>query len=136
MDLKSLIVEKTEIKVEHPVLEGFCVTVSFISKDRMKKLLDRATTTKFSKKTHKPEEEVDNDIFLALYSKALIVNWEGLKYSYLKDLLPVDLSNIEDTDKEIQYNEENALELLKGSTDFDNWLSSVVSDITVFNRAN
>ncbi|MCP3899110.1 MAG: hypothetical protein GY707_05185 [Desulfobacteraceae bacterium] len=136
MDLKSLIVEKTEIEVEHPALDGFFVTVSYISKDRMKKLLDRATTTKFNRKTHKPEEEVDNDVFLALYSKALIKGWKGLKYSYLEELLPVDLSSVEDTEAEVEYKEENALDLLKTSTDFDNWLSSVVSDITVFNKAN
>ena len=136
MDLKSLIVEKTEIEVEHPSLEGFYVTVAYISKDRMRKLLDRATSTKFNTKTHKPEEEVDNDLFLNLYSKALIKGWRGLKYIYLEDLLPVDLSAVEDPEKEIEYKEDNALDLLKNSTDFDNWLSSVVSDIKVFNKAN
>ena len=134
MDLKSLIVEKTEMEVEHPVLEGFIVKVAYISKERMRKLLERATTTKFNRKTHKPEEEVDNDLFLELYSKELIKDWKGLKYKYLEELLPVDLSNIEDVEAEIEYKEDNALDLLKNSTDFDNWLSSVVGEVTNFNR--
>ena len=54
----------------------------------MRKLLDRSTTTKFSKKTHKPEEEVDNYLFLEIYSKTLIGGWRGLKTGYLKELLP------------------------------------------------
>ena len=133
--LKNLIVDKATIEVEHPTLEGFFVNVNFISKEKMRKLLDRSTKTTFSKKTHKPEEEVDNDMFLSIYSKSLISGWRGLKTRYLTELVPVDLTG-EDLDKEIEYTEEDALDLLKGSTDFDNWLSSVVSDITVFNKAS
>jgi len=136
MDLKSLIVEKTEMEVEHPILEGFYVTVSFISKEKMRKLLERATTTKYNKRSHKPEEEVDNDLFLSLYSKELIKGWKGLKYAYLSELLPVDLSSVEDKEKALAYTPENALDLLKNSTDFDSWLSSVVSDISTFNKSN
>ena len=133
--LKNLIVDKATIEVEHPTLEGFFVNVNFISKEKMRKLLDRSTKTTFSKKTHKPEEEVDNNMFLSIYSKSLISGWRGLKTRYLTELVPVDLTG-EDLDKEIEYTEEDALDLLKGSTDFDNWLSSVVSDITVFNKAS
>jgi len=136
MDLKSLITDKKEIQVEHPNLEGFLVKVAFISKDQTKKMLDRSTTNKYSKRTHKLEEEVDNDLFLKLYAKALIKGWSGLKYTYLTELLPVDLSAIDDLETEIEYSEENALDLLKGSTDFDNWLSSVVSDISLFNSTS
>ena len=136
MSLKNLIVNKAQIDIEHPLLDGFVVTVNFISKDKMRKLLDRSSTTKFSKKTHKPEETLDNDIFLNMYSKALISNWTGLKYSYLNELLPVDLSSITDLEELVDYTEEDALDLLKGSTDFDTWLSDAVSDITVFNKTN
>ena len=136
MSLKNLIVNKAQIDIEHPLLDGFVVTVNFISKDKMRKMLDRSSTTKFSKKTHKPEETLDNDIFLNMYSKALISNWTGLKYSYLNELLPVDLSSITDLEELVDYTEEDALDLLKGSTDFDTWLSDAVSDITVFNKTN
>ena len=135
MDLKSLIVEKTEMMVEHPSLEGFVVTVSFINKEKMRKLLDRSTTTKYNKRSHKPEEEVDNDLFLSLYSKELIKDWKGLKYGYLAEMLPVDLSAV-DKDEELEYSFDNALSLLKNSSDFDNWLSSVVADVTNFNQVN
>lgn len=136
MDLKSLIVEKTEVKVEHPLLEGFKVTVAYISKDQTRKMLDRATKTVFNNRTHKPEEEVDNTMFLSFYSKAMIKGWTGLQYKYLNELLPVDLSGIEDLTAEVEYSEENALEILKNSTDFDNWLSSVVNNVSVFNKTN
>ena len=136
MDLKNLIVQDSTLQAEHPSLEGFIVTVAFISKEKTRKMLDRSTITKFSKKTHKPEEEIDNDLFLNLYSKALIKGWKGLKYEYLNELLPVDLSAVDNLDEEMEYTEENALSLLKNSTDFDSWLSAVISDITAFNKAN
>ena len=136
MDLKNLIVQDSTLQAEHPSLEGFIVTVAFISKEKTRKMLDRSTITKFSKKTHKPEEEIDNDLFLNLYSKALIKGWKGLKYEYLNELLPVDLSAVDNLDEEMEYTEENALSLLKNSTDFDSWLSAVISDITAFNKVN
>lgn len=136
MELKSLIVEKTEVEVEHPLLEGFKVTVAYISKDKTRKMLDKATKTVFNNRTHKPEEEVDNELFLSFYSKAMIKGWTGLQYIYLNELLPVDLSTIEDVTQTIEYSEDNALEILKNSTDFDNWLSSVVNNVSVFNKTN
>lgn len=135
MDLKNLITDKKVISTEHPLLNGFIVDVGFISKEATRKMLDRATTTKFNKRTHKPEDEVDNDIFLKMYAKALIKGWTGLKLSYLMELLPVDLSSMDNLDAELEYSDENALELLKNSIDFDNWLSSVVNDVKKFNMS-
>lgn len=133
MELKSLITNNTTVEVEHPNLEGFVVTIGFISKDKTKKLVDRATTTKFSKITHKLEEDIDSDLFLKLYTKELIKGWKGLKLGYLLELVPVDLSDC-DSEEELEYSESNALDLMKGSSDFDNWLSSVVADVGNFNK--
>jgi hypothetical protein len=133
MDLKNLITEDTTTEVEHPNLDGFIVTVQYISKDKTKKILDRATTTKFSKLTRKIEEEVDSDLFLKIYTKELIKGWKGLKLSYLLELLPVDLGD-EDPELELEYTEENALGLMKNSNDFENWISTVVNDVGNFNK--
>ena len=133
MELKSLITNNTTVEVEHPNLEGFVVTIGYMSKDKTKKIIDRSTTTKFSKISHKIEEDVDSDLFLKLYTKELIKGWKGLKLSYLLELIPVDLTdyNLED---ELDYSESSALDLMKGSSDFDNWLSSVVADVGNFNK--
>lgn len=133
MELKSLITNNTTVEVEHPNLEGFVVTIGYMSKDKTKKIIDRATTTKFSKITHKLEEDVDSDLFLKLYTKELIKGWKGLKLSYLLELIPVDLADY-DLDDELEYSESSALDLMKGSSDFDNWLSAVVADVGNFNK--
>lgn len=136
MELKNLIANNKIIEVEHPELPGFIVKVAFISRELTKKLIDRSTTTQYNRKTRQPEEEVDNDLFLSLYTKELIKGWKGLKLSYLPDLVPVDFSGTEIEDKELEYSEENALDLMKNSTDFDSWLSTVVKDVKNFNKSN
>lgn len=125
------------IEVEHPELDGFVVNVAYISRDLTKKLLERATTVKYSKTAKGPEETVDNDLFLKLYTAEMIKGWSGLKLSYLPDLLPVDLSDFENVgDEELEYSEENALDLMKNATDFDNWLTSVIKDVKNFNKSS
>lgn len=135
MDLKSLITNNKIIETEHPELEGFVVTIGFISREKTKKLIEKATTTKYNRKTHQPEETIDNDLFLSMYTKELIKDWKGLKYAYLTELLPVDISQV-DGEEELEYSEENALDLMKNSSDFDTWLSSVTGDIRNFNKSS
>ena len=50
---------------------------------------------------------------------------------YLEDLLLVDLSD-NDPDSELEYNQENAEQLVNNSTEFDNWLNEVVFDLANF----
>jgi len=135
MELKNLITNNKTIKTEHPGLEGFVVEVSFISREKTKKLIEKATTTSFNKKTHQPEESLDSELFMELYTKALIKGWTGLKLGYLKELLPVELGDME-LEEEIEYTEKNALDLRQNATDFDTWLSSVVGDIRNFNKSS
>ncbi len=137
MELKNLISTNKVIKVNHPYLEGFVLDVAYVSREKTRKMIERATTMEFNKKTHKPEESLDNDLFLKLQVKELIKGWKGLKLNYLPELIPVDFSSTEYTDtEELDYSEQNALDLMKNSTELDNWLSTIVSDIKNFNKSN
>lgn len=136
MELKNLISTSKTIKIEHPELEGFVVELQYIPREKLRKIADRATTQKFSKKTHQPEEQIDNARFLEMYVEELIKGWTGLKYKYLPDLLPVDLEVIESEDGELEFSIDNAITLMKNSTNFDSWISSVVGDVTNFNKSS
>ncbi len=107
-----------------------------MSAAKTKKLINRATTSVFSRKTHLPEDKVDQDLFLQLWTKEVIKGWTGLKCTYLTDLLPVDLSTISEEEGELEYSESNALTMMKNSQDFDNWLTSVIGDVRNFNKSN
>ena len=134
-NLASMIKADTVIEIEHPEYDGFIVSVGFVSKDKTRKIMEKATIKKFSKSTHQLEEDIDNDIFLSLYTKALVKGWKGLKAKYLLELAPVDIG---DTDLEttVDFSDENALILMHNSNAFDQWLSGVSSDIKNFSKSN
>lgn len=134
-NLSSLIKADTVIKVEHPEYDGFIVEVGFVSKEKTRKMIEKATIKKFSKSTHQLEEDVDNDIFLKMYTKALVRGWEGLKMEYLMELAPVDLGD-SDLETTVDFDDENALILMQNSNAFDQWLSGVSGDIKNFSTSN
>ena len=97
------------------------------------KIRNRSLTFKFNKRTRQREEEIDNDKFLEAYSEKAIKGWKGLKAKHLPDLLPVDISNM-DSEELIEYNEDEALELLKNSTVFDQFVTDCMNDYEQFSK--
>jgi len=134
MELKNLITTDKVIEVEHPLYEGLKVKLAYIPRETLKKYMERATISTFDKMSRKLVEEVDNDLFMKLYVPDLIKSWSGFKYRYLEELLPVDLSKVDDLDEELPYTEDNAIELMKNSSEFDEWISSIVRDVKNFNK--
>lgn len=130
-DLKSILVPSKAIETEYPGLPGFFVKLNFLSRETLQNIRKQATKTVF--KNRKLEEETNDDLFLELYVKNAITGWKGLKLGYLEQLAPVDLAN-KDRDEELDYSIENALLLMKNSTDFDNFVTNTVSDLGKFSN--
>ena len=76
---------------------------------------------------------MDDDKFLVGYCNAVIKGWEGLKFSYLEELLLVDISDL-DPDDCLPYTQENAELLMKNGVDFDSWVTEMVGDLENFTR--
>lgn len=133
--LNSMIKADTIIEAEHPEFSGLVVNVGFVSREKTRGMIERATVSKYSKATHQLESEVDNDLFLKLYTKALVKGWKGLKMEYLLELAPVDIGDSA-LDEEVEFNDANALLLMQNSNAFDQWLSGVSSDIKNFSKSN
>jgi len=74
---------------------------------------------------------LNDEKFVKEFSKATVQNWKGLKLEFLEDLLLVDLKG-QDPKKELEYSEDNALQLVENSSEFDNWLNEVVFDLENF----
>lgn len=132
MDLANLIVPSKTITVEYPGFPNFEVKLAYLTRDELMKLRSRAVTTKFNKKTRAPEEELDADLFQELYIEAVIKGWSGLKFKYLKKMVPVDLSDIEDEEAELDFSTANADVLMKNATGFDTWITDVLDDVSNF----
>jgi hypothetical protein len=131
LSLKSMLVPSKEITVEYPGMPGFEVQVSFLSRETLQNIRKKATKTTF--KNRQPVEELNDDLFLELYVKGCIRGWSGLKLRYLEQLAPIDISDAE-YDQELEYTEENALYLMKSSTNFDSFISEKVTDLGNFSK--
>ena len=131
MELKNLIVDTKSTWVEFPGLDGFEVELANLSRKELVNLRKRCVQNKFNRKTRSFEETLDEDKFVAEFSKATVKGWKGLKIGYLEDILLVDISG-QDPEMIMEYSEENAKLLVENSQDFDNWLNEVVFDLENF----
>ena len=129
LSLKNLLVPSKSLEVEYPGMPEFKVQVAFLSRETLQQIRKKATKTSF--KNRQPVDELNDELFLELYVKAAVKGWSGLKLKYLEQLAPVDLSD-QDLEAELEYNEENALYLMKNSTNFDSFVSEQVTDLGNF----
>jgi hypothetical protein len=133
VSIASLAVPSREVEVEFPGVDGFKVKVAFQSRDELMKLRKKATTQKF--KNRQLVEEVDDQLFLELYVRAVIRGWTGLKVKHLTKLMLVDASVV-DPEMDVKWNDDNALQLMKGSADFDSFITETISDISNFSKSS
>jgi hypothetical protein len=131
ISLKTLLVPSKSVTVEYPGMPGFTIDVCFLSRETLQSIRKKATKTSF--KNRQPVEELNDDLFLELYVKASIKGWKGFKLTYLEQLAPVDVSGEKD-DAELDYSDENALMLMKASTNFDAFVSEQVTDLGNFSK--
>ena len=133
LSLKSLLVPSKSVDVEYPGMPGFKISVSFLSRETLIAIRKKATRTTF--KNRVASDELDDELFLQLYVSESIQGWSGFKLKYLEQLAPVDLTgqNLED---ELAFSEENALFLMKSSTNFDAFISDTVTDLGNFQKSS
>lgn len=129
--ISNLIAKETVIDVEFPDIEGFIVKLVYLGRDDLLKIRNSSLSYKFNKRTRQREEEVDNEKFIEEYARRAIKGWSGLKVKDLPKLLPVDISQMNPQD-EISYTEEDALDLLRSSTIFDQFVTDALNDYEKF----
>lgn len=131
VSLASLMTPSKTVTLDFPGYAGMSVDLCYLAREELVKLRKKCVTTKFSKKTRQPEEELNEEKFLLEYCKSVIKGWKGLKYRYLEELLLVDISELDPND-ELPFTQENAELLMKNSGDFDTWVTDTVSDLENF----
>lgn len=131
VSLESLMTPSKTVTIDFPGYEGFTVDLCYLAREELMALRKRCVTTKFDRRTHRPEEKLDEDKFLVEYCKAVIKGWSGFKYRYLEEFLLVDISKL-DPEAELKYSQENARNLMKNSASFDTWVSETVDDLENF----
>ena len=131
VSLATLLTPSKTVSVDYPEFEGFEVQLTYLAREELMKLRNRTLKQKFNKKTRAFEEQMDEDLFLTEYVKAVIKGWKGLKYEYVSQLLLIDTDSVNLQD-ELRFTLENAELLMKNSADFDTWVTEVVGDLENF----
>ena len=131
--IKNLIAEKSSVWVEYPDIDGFELNLKYLTREDLMKVRNAALTYKFNKRTRQREEEIDNDRFLENYAEKAIMGWKGLKVKHMPALMPVDISGM-DVEEDIEYSNEDAIELLKNSTVFDQFITDAMNDFEQFSK--
>lgn len=131
--IKNMIAEQSSIWVEYPDIEGFEVNLSYLTREDLMKIRNASLTFKFNKRTRQREEEIDNDRFLENYAEKAIIGWKGLKVKHMPALMPVDISGM-DVNEDIEYSNDDAIELLKNSTVFDQFITDTMNDFEQFSK--
>ena len=131
ISLASLMTSSKTVTIDFPGYSGMSIDLCYLAREELIKLRKRCVTTKFNKKTHQPEEELNDEKFLTEYTKAVVKGWSGSKYRYLEELLLVDVSSL-DPEDELPYTQENAELLMKNANMFDTWVTETVGDLENF----
>jgi hypothetical protein len=131
ISLASLMTPSKTVTLDFPGCPDMTVDLCYLAREELLKLRKKCVTTKFSKKTRQPEEELDEEKFLTEYCKAVIKGWKGLKFRYLEELLLVDISELDPEDT-LPFTQENAELLMKNANDFDTWVTETVGDLENF----
>ena len=134
VSLSSLMTPTKTVSIDFPVYPGMSVSVCYLAREELVRLRKKCTHTKFNKRTHQPEEELNEEKFLTEYCKAVIKGWSGLKYRYLEELLLVDISSL-DADDDLAFTQDNAETLMKNSNLFDTWITETGSELENFTES-
>jgi hypothetical protein len=131
VSLKSLLVPSKTVEVEYPGMPGFKISLGFMSRENLINLRKKSTKTTF--KNRQTSDDFNEELFLELYAETAVKSWSGLKFKYVEQLVPADVSEYDPEDF-LAFSKENALMLMKNSSDFDNFISDYVSDLGKFSK--
>ncbi len=134
VSLASLMTPSKTVSIDFPDMEGFSVSLTYLAREELLKVRSQCLKQKFNKKTRAFEETLDEDTFLVEYVSAVIKNWNGLKYEYLRQLILIESEGL-NLEEELHFTQENAELLMKNSGDFDTWVTETVADLENFTKS-
>lgn len=132
--LKDLQINKNEITVEFPRFKQFKLKMRYIPRDELATIREKTVTINFNRVTRAREEQVDTDRFMDSYIQKAVTGWSGLTYEIITALVPVEVDESK-LQEEIPYSHEDAMWLVKNSTEFDTFISDTMNDVNLFSAA-
>lgn len=131
--ISQYILPEKAIMVDFPDIDGFKIEITYLGREELVKLNERCSKKSLNRTTRQMETVTDNEKFLQEYCKRAITGWNGLKMKHLPKLLAADIRNV-NPEEEIPFDQDDALELLKNSSIFDQFLSATMNDVEQFSE--
>lgn len=129
INLKNVVVQTKSVDVAYPGIPGFVVTIGYVSRATSRKIVE---SSKKDVMTNGVVISVqDDDLFVENFVKSAILGWKGLTLGDVSKLLLIDAQDL-DLDTEVEFSVDNAVQLMKESVAFDNWINTVVFQLDSF----
>ena len=132
LNLTSMVKPEQSVEFDYPGFPDFKVTLCYIGREKLNTIRKSCVIKKITKQG--VEDGLDLDKFNKLYSEAVIKGWSGFKLSYVSQLMLVNLPADVNPDTPLEFTIENAEALLKHSTDFDTFVTSMLGDLANFTK--
>jgi hypothetical protein len=134
VSLKSLLTPSKTVEFDYPGMDGFKVSLCYLSREELIKLRAKCVSQKFNKKTRGFEEQLDDEKFLSEYTASVIKGWSGFKYEYVAQLL-LTADDVSNRPGELPFSQENVEVLMQNSVDFDQWVTETVGELENFTKS-
>lgn len=136
VSIRSIAVKEKVCEFDMPGFEPFKVTLAYISKEKLRELLEACSVKKWNRSAKASEESLDTKKFQSMYAETVVKGWKGLTFGLLQKLMLIEIPEGASEEDEVPFSLENAEDLLKASNDFDNFVSSCLADLENFTKKN
>lgn len=128
--LNELKINQNSVEVAFPRFKNFVLNLKYLPREELASIREKAATNTYNRLTRQREDVVDTDKFMDEYIRKAVVGWKGLTFEVIVALVPVEVSASLDT--EVEYTHENAMWLVKNSTEFDSFISDTMNQVDLF----
>jgi len=133
-NIEDVIINEATVTLDFPEAEGAKITIARISADTLEEIREKSVIGKQMNFTTKVlEDKLDDKKFTQLYADAVITGWTGLKAKHLKNLMMCRIP-ADQLENDVECNIVNKAAILSKSQVVDNFISSTLQSVSVFNQ--
>ena len=103
--------------------------LKFLGKTELQKMTSRHTKIEFNRKSHSKEEELDVNTLRKEMCERCVLGWHGVTYKYLQNLVPLDMTEIDDINEVVEFSQEALDMVVTNSYELDSWIFETVKDV-------
>lgn len=136
LNLKKLALTEDDLSKRLTGVEfkGIKFLIRYISRATLSALAEQFRVAAFDQKTGQRHITLDGDKFIPALAAAMVKNWEGATPENLSLLYPLNLDALtpEERKQELEFNQENLLEVMKNANGLDEFLQTCATDAGLF----